>query len=365
MADDYYKILGVAREASAEEIKKAYRRLAHKYHPDKSGGDEKKFKEVNEAYQVLSSREKRAEYDRFGRVFSAGGQPGWSGGFPEDFGFGNGFHFDFGQDLGDLGELFESFFADFKGRPRQTYTQGSDIEIKEEITLEDAFWGVKRKVDLKTYIPCAKCGTLGYDKNKGLAACATCSGRGEIKVQKKTFFGNFAQVKSCPDCRGRGEKPNKVCEACRGEGRILGKREINFEVSAGVADGQIIKLSGAGESGGAGGAPGDLYVIINIKSHPVFTRQNSDLFLNQEIKITPALLGRKIAIKDINGEIFEVTIPAGFNLNDKLRVSGRGMPIFGVPSRRGDLYLSFVLKLPKKISLKAKKLLEDLEKELE
>lgn len=366
--DDYYKILGVTKNASDEEIKKAYRRLAHKYHPDKPDGDEKMFKKINEAYQVLSNKEKRAQYDRFGRVFSTGGGPAYGGeGFNWDnfdFGAGGNYRFDFGEDMFDLNSILENLFANFGGSKRQTYTHGSDIEITKEITLSEAFHGINSKVKFKTYIPCKFCQGLGYDKSKGFAGCSLCQGRGEVKEQRKTFFGHFAQIKTCPTCRGRGEVPNKICDVCGGSGRILGEREVAFEVSPGVEDGQLIKVKGAGETGERGGAKGDLYITIRIKPHPVFRREKADLYMTKEVKFTDALLGRKIRIKDISGEEFEVVIPQNFDFKDKLRVPGRGMPIFGFGASRGDLYISFTLKTPKKLSAKAKKLLEDLEGEL-
>jgi len=373
MAKDYYKVLGVKPGASAEEIKKAYRRLAHQHHPDKIHGNEAKFKEINEAYQVLSNNEKRSQYDRFGQVFEGG--PAYGGGGPmpgwENFGFGgDGFRWnvDLGNDLGDLGEVFESIFEQFGGRPRrQTYTRGSDIELIQELTLEQAFAGLKRKIKYNTYVPCGTCGGAGYDKNKGFTVCSVCQGKGEIREQRKTFFGNFFQVKSCPDCRGRGEKPNASCKACKSTGRILGVREAAVEIAPGVEDGQVIKIAGMGEAGEQGTAAGDLYVIVKVKAHPVFERKKDDLYMSKDISITEAALGKEIEIKDIGGRNFHIQIPAGFSLKDKLRISSRGMPRFGAfggSSSRGDLYISFNLKTPKHLSAQAKKLLEDLDKEL-
>ena len=373
MTRDYYKILGVNRNASEEEIKKAYRRLAHQYHPDKTGGDEKKFKEINEAYQILSNKEKRTQYDRFGQVFSAGGGPAYGGGGTPgwDFGFGqDGIRWDagFGGEGFDFGDLFESIFEQFGGgRRRQTYTHGSDIEMVHEITLEEAFRGVKRKIKLKTYAVCPACNGLGYDKTKGTKSCATCQGKGEIREQKKTFFGNFSQIKNCPACYGRGEVPNKLCDACRGNGRIMDEREVLIEIAPGIEDGQVIKIKNSGEAGERGGASGDLYILIKIKPHFIFQRKKTDLFVMKDIRITDALLGKKIAQEDISGEKFYFIIPAGFDFREKLKVPGRGMPRFGAlvgELGRGDLYITLNLKIPKHLSAKAKKLLEDLDKEL-
>jgi molecular chaperone DnaJ len=375
---DYYKILGVSRDASEEEIKKAYRKLAHQYHPDKVGGDEKKFKEINEAYQVLSDKAKRAEYDRFGRVFSGegGSSPGWEnfaaqGGSAYGWGFDDGgfrWRANFGEEMGDLADIFESFFEQFGGVPRRrTYTRGSDIEIIQEITLEEAFSGLKKNVVFKTYVQCSACKGVGHDKEKGFNICNTCQGKGEIREQKRTFFGNFSQIRSCPDCYGRGQIPKSICRNCKGTGRVMGERKVEVRIAPGVEDGQVIKIAGAGEAGEGGSAPGDVYVIVRIKPHPIFTRKGKDLYMKREVTVTQALLGKEIEIKDISGEVFMVRIPPGFDFEDKLKISGRGMPRFGSLSShlgRGDLYISFNLKLPKNLSAKAKKLLEELDDEL-
>lgn len=363
MAKDYYKVLGVNRNASEDEIKKAYRKLAHQHHPDKPSGDEKKFKEINEAYQVLSDKQKKQQYDNFGQVFE-GGMPGW-----DNFGGPQGFRWNVnpGEDMGDFSDIFESIFEQFGGRRRTTYTRGSDMEIIYEITLEEAFRGVKKNINLKTYVNCDKCSGLGYDKIAGLSSCGTCQGRGEIREERRTFFGNFSQVKTCPTCFGRGQKPNKICETCNGKGRLLRQKDIEVFFAPGIDDGQIIKIQGVGEVGERGGAPGDLYVVVKIRSHKVFSRKKQDLFAGREISLTEALLGKKIEFTDISGEKFNFEIPAGFNLQDKFRITSRGMPRFGSVSSelgRGDLYLIINMKIPKTLSPKAKKLLEELDREL-
>lgn len=363
MAKDYYKILGVTKTASEEEIKKAYRRLAHKYHPDKPGGDEKKFKEINEAYQILSNREKRSQYDRFGQVFSAGGGPAWGGegGFP-GWDFGGAWDFGSWEDLGSFSDIFETFFEQFAGQRRQTYTRGADVEVAEELTLEEAFRGVKRTISFVTAVPCGHCGGLGYNKEKGFTACGTCRGKGEIREQRRTFFGNFTQVKACPTCQGRGEVPNETCKLCGGKGRVTGRREVEVAVAAGVEDGQIIKIAGMGEAGERGAQAGDLYVAVKVKRHPFFERRGADLYLTKEIKIADAFLRREIKCRDISGEEFNVKIPAGQLFSQKLKVPGRGMPKFG-STERGDLYLQLDLKIPTHLSAKEKKILEELDKE--
>lgn len=362
---DYYSILGVSKNATDEEIKKAYRKLAHQYHPDKTGGDEKKFKEINEAYQVLSNKEKRAQYDRFGTVFE--GAPQGAGYAHTGFGTGG---FNWNVNIGDMGgfdDIFETIFSHFGGgRARQTYTHGSDIEISHTITLEDAFRGSEKRVRFYTNITCDACGGEGKEKGTSLKECAVCKGRGEVREQKQTFFGNFSQVKACGACFGRGSVPEKPCRKCNGRGRARGEREVAFTIPRGIEDGQVIKISGFGEAGEYGSRPGDLYVVVHVRPHAVFRRKKNDLYMEKTLKFTDAALGKKITLTDISGETFSVSLPPGFNLRETLRVPGRGMPRFNAASasRRGDLYVTFNVKTPKKLSERARKLLEELDKEL-
>jgi len=362
--EDYYKILGVDKSASEEEIKKAYRKLAHQFHPDRPGGDAEKFKKINEAYQVLSNREKRAQYDRFGRVFSGGdfstggGQtPGW------DFGF----SFDAGQfeDLGNISDIFDAFFEGLGVKSRKkTYYRGSDVEVVQEIELEDAFRGVTKKIIFTTLVKCEHCSGQGYDDRSGLKKCGVCDGQGEIRETRHSFFGNFSQVKTCVKCWGTGQVPEKVCKQCGGSGRVRGEREVLVNIVAGVRDGQIIKIAGAGEAGERGAAAGDLYVRVHVKPHPVFERRGDDLFIKKEIGLLDILLGKTIEFKSIAGEKLSVEIPTGFNLREKLRLPGQGMPRFGSLGY-GDLYVILDVKTPKHLNAKARKLLEELKKEIE
>lgn len=368
MAKDYYKILGVERGASEDEIKKAYRRLAHQHHPDKAGGNEARFKEINEAYQVLSNKEKRTQYDRFGQVFE-GGQPGaggWGGGFPGGSQWQGGFPEGF-EGMGDMGDIFETIFEQFGGGGRRkTYTRGADLEMAHEITLEDAFHGVAAALRVKTHIMCVKCKGKGAEESAGQTSCKMCEGKGEIREQQRTFFGNFSQIKSCPTCRGKGYIPNKACASCKGAGRVAGVREVNVRIAPGVEDGQVIKVQGMGEAGEEGGGSGDLYIVVRVKPHAVFERRKQDLYMVRDVRVTDALLGKKIELHDVGGEKFSVVVPAGFNLKDKLKIPGRGMPRLGglISSGRGDLYITLNIGVPKSLSHKAKKLLEDLDNEL-
>jgi len=361
MAKDYYKILGVGKTATEEEIKKAYRRLAHQHHPDKAGGDESKFKEINEAYQILSDKKKRQSYDQFGtadHMHGFGGGQGFSwdgfGGFDAQ-GFG---------DVGDFGDVFDSLFENLGVRPRRrTYAHGSDLEVKEEITLEDVLKGTVKHLRFATLGTCEACKGKGADSEAGSSPCSACGGRGEVRVEKKTFFGSFSQVKSCTQCHGTGQIPKKVCRACEGNGRKTVSREVDVEILPGIEDNQLIKVKGMGEAGERGSASGDLYVRVRVKPHPVFERRGDNLVVKRELKLVDILLGRKFDVPTISGGVFHIEIPPHFNLKEPFRVPGEGMPRFGVYGR-GDLLVDFILKAPKKIGTKARKALEDLGEEL-
>lgn len=359
MGKDYYKILGIQKNATEDEIKKAFRKLAHKYHPDKSGGDEKKFKEINEAYQVLSDKNKRESYDRFGTAEPFGGA-----GF--DYGnFGKAWEGFSGQvDLGDLDEIFDTFFEGLGVRPkRRTYRQGSDLEIVQEITLEEAFAGTEKEIRVKTFVACNKCKGLGGDPASGYSVCAECSGRGEVKEQKKTFFGVFSQIKSCERCRGTGQIPNKVCESCKGSGRVMAERAVNIEILPGIHDNQIIQVKNMGEAGERGAGAGDLYVRVRVKPHSLFERKGDDLIVKKDLSVVDILLGRKVSIPTLSGKNIDLEIPSHFNLKENLKIPGEGMPRFGTFGR-GDLLVDFMVKAPKKPNAKIKKALEDLEEYL-
>lgn len=364
MNEDYYKILGVNKSASGDEIKKAYIKLAHKYHPDKSGGDEKKFKEINEAYQTLSNPEKRSGYDRFGKGFSnmgAGGGAGFEGGFG-NMGGTEGFNVNFGGDVGDLQDILEGLFGGNFGMggrsKRRTYKRGGDLEMDTAITLEEAKAGKKIETKFETVVECSDCKGMGHYPEAGFDECSYCNGRGEVKEERRSFLGNFAQIVSCKKCHGAGKIPKKPCKACDGKGKVKGLRNITVEVRPGVEDGQIIKIKGMGEAGEHGTEAGDLYVRVHVKPNPHFERRGNDIYVNFPISIVDAMLGRRKEIKNLGGKAVHFEIPAGFNLKDELRIRGEGM------TSGGDLVVRLEAKTPKHISAKAKKLLEDLETEL-
>lgn len=350
--DDYYKILGVERDASKEDIKKAYRRLAHKYHPDKTEGDGEKFKRVNEAYQILGDETKRQQYDQFGHTFGPG-SPGAGGNWTWDFDLGG------IDDLGDLNEIFNSFFEGMGVRQkRRTYNRGADIEFAVDITLEEAQKGRVVDLEYETLVTCKTCDGRGHSEKTKMRECDYCNGRGEVQESRDTFFGNFARVATCKVCRGLGKVPEKTCSTCKGNGRIKGERKVSVEIRPGVMSGQIIRVKGMGETGEHKAGSGDLYVKISVKTHPIFERHGNDLARSVPIGILDVLTGKKISIGTLGGKAVEVEIPRGFNLSETLKVKGEGM------TKSGDLTVKLEVTTPKKLSAKAKKLLDKLEDEL-
>ena len=351
--DDYYKILGVEKNASKEEIKRAYRSLAHKYHPDKASGDDKKFKKLNEAYQILGNDEKRRQYDRFGNAFESGMPGGGNNAWAWDFDMGG------IDDLGDLNEIFNSFFEGLGVRQkRRTYNRGADLEFVVEITLEEAQKGKVVDLEYDTLITCETCGGKGHRKDVKMKKCEHCNGRGEIQESRNTFFGNFARVVTCSVCKGFGKVPEKPCSTCKGEGRIRGKKKVSIEIRSGVTSGQIIRIKEMGETGEHGFGAGDLYVRIEVKKHPVFERRGNDLHRSISLNILDVLLGEEISIGTLDGRTVRAKIPKGFSLGEPIRIKGEGM------TKSGELIVKLDVVTPKKLSAKAKKLLNKLKDEL-
>ncbi|MCX6791183.1 MAG: molecular chaperone DnaJ [Candidatus Gribaldobacteria bacterium] len=362
---DYYQLLGVAKTATPEEIKKAYRKLAHQYHPDK-GGDESKFKEINEAYQVLGNAEKRKQYDQYGNVFE-NGQPGFrqgSGGF--DFGSfwqqnGQGAAFDFNNF--NLEDLFEGFFNG-QGRQasRKNSHHGRDIEINVTLNLEDTLKEFKKKVIFERYIRCNRCDGLGGEPGSSTKECFSCRGTGEVQQMQKTIFGTVTRVITCPECKGEGHIPEKPCNVCKGEGRIKQQDQIEVIIPSGVDSGQVLKLDQQGDAGKRKGKAGDLYIKIQLNRHPFFERKGDDLFSSLPISFSEAALGDNIEVPTIDGKDVALKVPAGVESGKILRISGKGIPRYG-SWNRGDMYVELVIKTPKKLSKKQKELLEQLKKE--
>jgi molecular chaperone DnaJ len=362
---DYYQILGVTRDASSDDIKKAYRKLAHKYHPDK-GGDEKKFKEVNEAYQILSDSEKKAQYDKFGRVFEggAGGEPGpggfhWAWGTPgADYEDGQG---GFGFDFQDVGDIFDEFFGGH-GERRQDAKRGRDIEVELQIPLEATLAAKEEKISLSKLNVCSRCQGVGGEPGTKVNECVSCRGTGEVQQIKKTIFGSFTRVGLCPECSGEGFRPEKHCNVCKGEGRIKSDEEIRVTIPAGVDTNQILKVEGKGDAGRKKGKSGDLYLRIVVKRHPIFTRRGDDLQMSRPITFSQAALGEDIEVPTLEGTNVFLKVLAGTESKQVLRVKGKGIPHFASLGR-GDMYVELNIQTPKKLSKQQKELLEQLKKE--
>ncbi|MFA4999537.1 MAG: DnaJ C-terminal domain-containing protein [Parcubacteria group bacterium] len=351
MKKDYYEVLGVQKNATEEEIKKAYRRLAHEYHPDKSGGNADKFKEISEAYQVLSDKEKRNNYDRFGSATGEGNPFSGMGGM-------NGVNFDFSNfDMGDIGSIFEGIFGGMGGFTPKTRRGGSDVEIALKITLEEAVRGVKMPITFKTFVSCGKCNGKGHDPEKGFSKCSNCGGTGSVRETKQTIFGAFSKISTCRECDGLGEIPVSPCSGCGGRGRVKGERKTDILIHPGVMDGQIIKIKGMGEAGERGANAGDLYVRIKILPHKTFKRIGDDLITVKEVKFSDILLGVKIKVTTILGKEVEIKTVSGESFRKEIRIRGEGA------TERGDLIVLLDLKIPEKSDAKTKKILEDLKDE--
>lgn len=343
---DYYKILGIDKNASQEEIKKAFRHLARKYHPDIAGKEsEEKFKEINEAFQVLNDPQKRAQYDQFGH---AAFKPGDFAGFKwpsfddlfRDFGFG---------DIHDI-------FSDFRERTRRGPEQGADLKYDLEITLEEAFSGFSKKIKIPVFVICKSCEGTGA-KHGYLKNCSECNGTGEIRRIQRSAFTQIVNIVACNKCDGSGKKIEKACDICGGIGRIRKTKIIDVKIPKGVDDGSYLRIKGQGEAGYNGGPPGDLYVVVNIKPHPIFDRYENDLFCKTTISLGQAIFGGQIEVPTINSKA-KLKIPAGTQSHTVFRLRGQGMPDLHT-SKRGDQLVKVVVHIPEKLNKKQKKILKD------
>ena len=358
---DYYKILGVSQSASPEEIRRAYHKLAHRHHPHK-GGDEKKFKEINEAYQTLSDKEKRTQYDTFGQVFE-GGQTGPSFDFRQWQKFGDGFDFE-SKDLGgmDLGEMIEELFGMSSATKKRDLKRGKDIRVNLEIPLEDTLASQEKEIILEKQVSCPRCNGKGAEPGTSINECFSCRGTGEVQQIKRTFFGTFTKYIICPECGGEGFKPETLCNVCKGEGRIEEKEKIKVIIPAGVDSNQVLRIKGKGDAGRRGGKPGDLYLGILIKEHPLFKRKGDDLYLRVPISFPQAALGDEIEISILGGKKILLKIPKGTESGRTLRISGKGTSHFS-GFGRGNLYVELLIKTPQKLTKKQKEILEKLKEE--
>lgn len=365
MAQDYYSLLGVSKSASQEEIKKAYRKLAHKYHPDKSSGDEKKFKEINEAYQILSNPEKRSNYDRFGQTFeqSSGSSGGFSGGFRGnpfegfDFsGFASGSNFEFG---GGIEDMFSEFFSG--GRRGRKSSRGKDIQVDIEIDFEDMARETSREVPLRHRVRCSLCRGSGGDPSSSLQKCSECGGSGQIRKTIQTILGNMSQNSMCSRCRGKGEIFERLCRQCGGNGVFEEQEKIRITLPAGVNDGQALSVSGKGEAGEYGMPDGDLYVVIHVRKHKMFTRKGDDLHSSQNITLSQAILGDRVVLQTLKGEVL-MKIPAGTQSGELFRIRSGGFPLLEGRGK-GDHIVRIFVDIPKKLSRDQRHLVELLKEE--
>ena len=351
---DYYEILAVAKNATADDLKKAYRKLAMQYHPDRNPGDkaaEAKFKEVNEAYDVLKDDQKRAAYDRFGHAAFENGGGGGRGGGPGDFGFASGF-----------ADIFDEMFGEFSGGRRggQQNARGSDLRYNLEVSLEDAFKGTSAQIRVPTSVACESCKGSGSEAGSRPISCSTCNGHGKIRGQQ----GFFTIERTCPSCGGAGRVIENPCKSCGGQGRTRREKTLSVTIPAGVEDGTRIRLSGEGEAGLRGSSPGDLYIFLSVSAHRLFQRDGANIFCRVPIPMTTAALGGQIEVPTVDGGRARVSIPAGSQSGHQFRLKGKGMSVLR-STTRGDMYIEAVVETPVNLSKRQQELLREFESEAE
>lgn len=362
MADkrDYYEVLGVSKGASEDEIKKAYRKEAKKYHPDLHPGDkecEMKFKEVNEAYEVLSDKQKRSKYDQFGH---AGVDPNFNAG---GGGFGSGFG-GFG-DFGDIfSDLFGGGFSGFGGGARRNGPKrGRDIHYTVDITFEEAAFGCKKQINLTKQDVCDTCGGTGAKPGTHAETCSQCNGTGQVRTQQRTPLGYMTNITTCPKCGGKGKTIKEPCQACRGTGKTRKNKTLEINIVAGIDDGQMMQVTGQGEPGDNGGPNGDLLVTVRVKKHNIFRRENADVYVDMPITFIQAALGATLKVPTLDG-VVEYDIPEGTQTATKFRLRGKGIPyVHG--KGRGDQYVIVHVEIPKNLSAKQKELLREFDNNCE
>ena len=353
---DYYEVLGVSKTASADEIKKAFRRKAVELHPDKEGGDETKFKEVNEAYEVLKDQSKRQRYDQFGHA-GVGGANGGGGGNPfGGFGgewSGQNVNFDFG-DLG-LGDIFGSFFGGGSSGQNQQRSRGNDVETRIEITFEEAVFGTEKTLKLDLEDVCEHCKGNMTEPGYELKTCPTCKGSGQVVTATRTIFGNIQQAAVCPECKGRGKVPEKPCSVCRGKGTVRRSQAIQLKVPAGIDDGATIRLREHGEAI-AGGPKGDLYVHMRVKAHKKFTREGDLILSSEHVSMVQAALGAEINVETVDG-VMRMKVPDGTQSGTYFKLSGHGVPHLRSDGR-GPHIVTIIVDTPTKLSREQREILE-------
>jgi len=352
---DYYEVLGVQRGASADEIRKAYRKLARQYHPDVTKEDpkvaEERFKEISEAYEVLADEKKRSLYDQYGH---AGVSSQFQNG---NFNWNDFSHFgdirDIFGDLGGFGSIFDMFFG---GGGRQQRTGGRDMRMDVDITLEEAFSGTRKRITVPKFERCDACKGTGAKEGK-VVTCSQCGGTGQTRRAQTRGFAQFVSVGPCPSCRGTGRDPGSSCPECDGQGINQRTSQIELDIPKGVDTGNRLRIAGAGEMGAPGQQPGDLYVVINVQDHPVYQRDGADLMMDAEMTYPTAALGGEIDVNSLDG-VAKVKVPPGTQPDTVFRLKGRGMPMRG--DMRGDLYVRLKLRVPQKLSNEQRNLLKRL-----
>ncbi len=356
MSKDYYKILGVEKNASQDEIKKAFRKLAHEHHPDKQGGNDAKFKEANEAYSVLGDEKKRQQYDTFGAAGPNMGGGGFNGndfggfdfsGFTQGGFGGSGVEFD----LGDM-------FGDIFGGGRQRQKRGADISIDVDLSFEESIFGIERTVALNKTSVCSECHGNGAKKGSKMKTCVSCSGKGKVTELKRSIIGSFQTVRTCEVCHGSGSIPEEKCGSCHGHGVLKKNQEIKVKIPAGIEDGEMVRLTGAGEAV-SGGVSGDLYIKIHVREHAIWHKEGVNLVTDLDVKLSDALLGAVHTLKTLDGDI-DLKIPEGVSFGEVLRVKGKGVPS---GRGRGDALVRVNIVMPRKLSKDTKKTIEALKKE--
>ncbi|MFA6431508.1 MAG: molecular chaperone DnaJ [Candidatus Margulisiibacteriota bacterium] len=350
MSRDFYETLGVGKNASQDEIKRAYRSLARKYHPDvnKESGAADKFKEINSAYQTLSEPGKRSQYDNFGHT-----EGGAGGGF--DFSGGRGGFQGF-EGFGEFSDLFDTFFGGQRGRQKQGPARGEDLRVDLSITLEEANEGIEKEIEILHFVACSACKGSGSKPGTSPTRCSTCGGSGHVQKVQRTILGNMAQLYPCSACSGAGEIITSPCASCKGTGKEKKKHTIKVKVPPGIDSDSRLRVNGAGNNGNKGGPPGDLYVFINVKPHPNLMRDGENLHSKSQITFIQAILGDTIKIPTIDGET-TLNIPPGTQPNSNFRLKGKGMHFLNKRDR-GDQYVLVEIKIPSKISKQQEELLK-------
>ncbi len=362
MAKDYYQILGVNKSASQDDIKKAFRKLAHEHHPDKHGGSDAKFKEINEAYQVLSNPQKRQQYDQFGASFDQAGGPGgfnWQDFARAGGGFNTGgFRVDF-NDLGDLGDMFGLGDIFGGGRSRRAGPRsGADLQFTTAIDFKESVFGTEKVLRFEKNIICNKCKGTGAEPGSKITTCATCGGQGEVQQVQRTFLGEMRSRAMCPVCLGQGKQADKHCSRCKGKGHEPGVKELKVKIPAGIADGQTIELTGEGEPGERGATAGSLYLNVRVRPDKIFKREGYNLVTQKQVSFVLATLGGSVPLLTLDGEV-QLKIPSGTQSGTLIKLEGKGVP-YVRSKQRGDLLVTVKVITPERLNKKSRQIIREL-----